>query len=80
MTETTNQLTPCPHMKRALESLAEGKRGGVYLWYARLHTLRCNRCRAALDALKKYFSHVKEPIPTVEIDLDKFKSGMGIAD
>ena len=80
MTEPSQQLTPCPHMKRALESLAQGKRGGIYLWYARLHTLKCNRCRAALEALKKYFAQVKSPLPVGEIDLDKFREGLRSAD
>ena len=80
MNDPTSQLTPCPHMKRALETMAEGKRGGLYLWYARIHTLKCNRCRAALEALKNYFAQVKSPIPEGEINLDKFREGLSSAD
>jgi hypothetical protein len=74
MSEQATTLTPCPHMKRALECMAQGKRGGIYLWYARLHTIKCARCRAVLEALKMYFSHLKSPVHSVDVDWDRLRN------
>jgi hypothetical protein len=67
-------------MRRALERLAQGKRGGVFLWYARLHTVRCARCRAALEALKLYFAHLKSPLPQSDVDLDRLRESLRLID
>ena len=80
MIEPTQPLTPCPHMKRALEQIAQGKRGGAYLWYARLHTVKCVQCRAALVALQRYFEHIKKPKLSVEIDVDRLRKGLRSVD
>ncbi|MEX2242627.1 MAG: hypothetical protein WD716_02145 [Fimbriimonadaceae bacterium] len=80
MNEQTPALNPCPHIKRALERLARGERGGVYLWYARLHTIRCARCRAALEALKSYFAHLRSPLPESDVDLDRLRAGLESVD
>ncbi len=80
MIEPTSQLTPCPHIKRALEQIAQGKRGGLYLWYARLHSLKCVQCQAALVALKLYFNHIKNPKLPVEIDVDRLRKGLRSVD
>jgi hypothetical protein len=63
-------------MKRALEQLAQGKRGGLYLVYARFHTLKCPQCQAALHALKQYFRHLSKPGLNVEIDVDRLRKGL----
>ncbi len=80
MNEQTTALNPCPHIKRALERLARGERGGVYLWYARLHTIRCARCRAALEALKSYFAHLSSPLPQSEVDMDRLSESLSSID
>lgn len=80
MTPIQPQLTPCPHMVRALEAMAQGKNGGIYIWYAKLHTLKCNRCRAALDSLKNYFSQIHSPISNVDINLEKLRDNLRAAD
>jgi hypothetical protein len=56
-------LNPCPYMRNALERLARGERGCLWLWYARLHALRCPRCRRALEALRRYFDELVRPMP-----------------
>ena len=53
-------LSPCPYMRSAMERLARGERGCLWLWYAQLHAIRCPRCRKALLALKNYFAILKK--------------------
>lgn len=76
MNEISTQLTPCPHMKRALERIAQGKRGGPYLWYARLHTIKCKQCSAALRSLKQYFGHMQNSVAKQEIDIDRLRRSL----
>jgi hypothetical protein len=80
MNEQAFTLIPCRHLSRALERIAQGQRGGIYLWYARLHAIRCPRCRAALRALKEYFTHFRSPLPESGVDLERLRKGLESVD
>lgn len=53
-------VRPCPHMLSAVNQIAEGRKGGLYLWYALRHLVRCPKCQAALDAVRAYLTHVRQ--------------------
>ena len=59
MNKTTTELHPCWYMEHAVQNMAEGKSGGAWMLFAKLHVPRCPQCRAALEALKLYLAEVK---------------------
>ncbi|MGE0001025.1 MAG: hypothetical protein AB7F50_02810 [Fimbriimonadaceae bacterium] len=66
------EFNPCRHVRAELIRIAEGRsrRRCIWSWYVRLHAIRCPRCRAALNALRRYFDLVRKASPAVTVGID----------
>ncbi len=73
-------LNPCRTMRKALERLARGERGCLWLAYVRLHVRRCRRCQQALDALLRYFDRVRDVPEVPTLDWDRMSAGFDEVD
>lgn len=62
-------------MKHAVQSLATGNSGGLWLMYAKLHLTKCPQCREAYEALQSYMEEVKNsPSPSSDLPNSFWKS------
>jgi hypothetical protein len=66
--KATNEVKPCRHVQRYVESQARGKESRWWNLLGWLHVRNCPKCQEALERLSAYFNAIQPPKGTQDSD------------